>query len=172
MLHEMDNTPMPLPSLTEVLNKGGIYYRVEGHDQESVFKSLINILRLPEQIDTNLLLEILLARESLASTGIGDGIAIPHVRNPIIFNVPYSMMGLFFLEKPIEFHALDDKPVHILFLLISQTARHHLNLLSRLAFALRDSQLKQKILAAASRETLLNEFQRIDKELAASLKEK
>ena len=103
MLQENETESSPLPALTEVLNRGGIYYRVEGHDKESVFRSLISILRLPEQLDTNLLLEILLARESLASTGIGDGIAIPHARNPIILNIPYSMLGLFFLEKPIEF---------------------------------------------------------------------
>jgi PTS system nitrogen regulatory IIA component len=80
------------------------------------------------------------------------------------------MLGLFFLEKPIDFHAIDEKPVHTLFLLISQTARQHLNLLSRLAFALRDPKLKETILTAASRETILNEFQRVEKEI--SLKNK
>ena len=52
--------------------------------------------------------------------------------------------------------------------MISQTARQHLNLLSKLAFALRDPKLKEALLAAASRENIFNEFQRIEKEISSS----
>ena len=69
---------------------------------------------------------------ALRSTGIGDGIAIPHVRNPIVLHVPRPMITLCFLEKPVDFGALDGKPVHALFSLISPTVRAHLHLLSRL----------------------------------------
>src|SRR5438034_985186 len=62
-------------------------------------------------------------REALQSTGVGDGIAIPHVRNPIVLHVSRPMITLCFLERPIDFGALDGKPVHVLFSLISPTVR-------------------------------------------------
>ena len=59
------------------------------------------------------LYQILLARESLGSTGIGDGVAIPHVRNPVVLHVSEPVVTLSFLETPIDFHALDGKPAAI-----------------------------------------------------------
>ena len=80
---------------------------------------------------------MILARESLGSTGFGGGIAIPHVRNPIVLHIPRPMITLCFLETPIEFGAIDGMPVHTLFTLVSPTVRAHLHLLSRLTYGLR-----------------------------------
>jgi PTS system nitrogen regulatory IIA component len=66
------------------------------------------------------------------------------------------------LEKPVEFGALDGKPVHVLFSLISPTVRAHLYLLSRLVFALRDPILKEVLLRVGSREEILNEIKRVE----------
>lgn len=73
----------------------------------------------------------------LGSTGIGDGIAIPHPRSPLIFNLPHASLTLSFLEKPIDFGALDGKPVFAAFTILSQTVRGHIHLISRLAHVLR-----------------------------------
>ena len=70
------------PSLMQALQAGGIFYRVDGKDKPAVLRAVVDILRLPEEVDREFLYQVLLARESLGSTGIGDGIAIPHVRNP------------------------------------------------------------------------------------------
>jgi len=75
-------------SLEEGLRAGGVFYRVGGKDKESVIKEIVQIMPLPEEVDRAYLLEVLLARESLGSTGIGEGIAIPHVRNPIVMHIP------------------------------------------------------------------------------------
>ena len=64
-------------SLEEGLRAGGVFYRVGGKDKESVIKEVVQIMPLPEEVDRAYLLEVLLARESLGSTGIGEGIAIP-----------------------------------------------------------------------------------------------
>jgi PTS system nitrogen regulatory IIA component len=123
-------------------------------------------MRLPEEVDREFLLKMLLAREDLASTGVGEGIAIPHVRSPIVLHVARPTVTLCFLETPVDFGALDGRPVQCLFTLVSPTVRAHLHLISRLAFALRDPAFKETIRRQGSRDEILAEFRRIDTALA------
>ncbi len=152
----------PAPRLVEALQAGGIHYRVGGTDRNSVLRAIVEMMRLPEEVDREFLHRVLVAREELGSTAIGDGIAIPHVRNPIVLHVSCPAVTLCFLERPIEFGALDGKPVQALFSLISPTARAHLHLLSRLAFALNDPGFKGAIVHQASRDHILAEAERAE----------
>jgi len=153
-------------SLTDALITGGIYYRVGGSDKESAIKAVVEVMRLPDDADREYLAKFLLAREAMASTGIGDGIAIPHVRNPIVLHVPRPMITLCFLEKPIDFLSLDGLPVDCLFTLVAPTVRLHLYLLSRLSFALRDSACKRVIKEQRSREEILQKIRDMEAVLA------
>ena len=150
-----------LPELADALQAGGVFYRLSGSDKESVLRGIVEHLRLPEEVDRSFLLQMLLAREALESTGIGDGIAIPHARTPVVQHVPRPLMTLGFLERPIDFGALDGQPVHALFTLISPTVKSHLHLLSRLAFALRDAELKALVIQQGSRDAILSAVRRI-----------
>ena len=76
-----------LPTLAEALKAGGVAYRVGGSDQPSVLRAIVDLLKLPAAVDREFLYQVLLARESLGSTGVGDGVAIPHVRNPVVLHV-------------------------------------------------------------------------------------
>lgn len=155
LLCEPDSHGTPMPTLVQALEDGGIHYRVEGTDKESTLRTVVRLLHLPEEVDRDYLFRVLLAREALGSTGVGKGIAIPHVRNPIVLHVPRASITLCFLEKPIEFDAIDGQPVHTLFTLISPTVRAHLHMLSRLAFALSDSSFQSVIANQGSRESIL-----------------
>ncbi len=152
---EGEPSSTPLPSLLEALKAGGVAYRVSGGDQASVLQSIVEFLKLPEEVDREFLYKVLLARESLGSTGIGDGIAIPHVRNPVVLHVFKPTVTLCFLENAIDFHAIDGKPVRILFTLISPSVRAHLHLLSRLGFVLRNQAFKDALQREASRDELM-----------------
>ncbi len=145
----------PLPGFSEALQAGGVHYRVGGNDKETVLREVVSLLRIPDTMDREFLLRILLEREALGSTAIGDGIAIPHVRNPIVLRVARPMITLCFLERPIDFHAIDGKPVDILFTLISPTIREHLHVLSSIAFAVHNPQFKSALKRQASREEIL-----------------
>ena len=127
-----------------------------GSDQPSVLQAVVRLLKVPTTVDRNFLYQVLLARESLGSTGIGNGIAIPHVRNPVVLHVSQPSVTLCFLENPIDFKALDGKPVHILFTMISPTVRIHLHLLSRLGFMLRDPAVLDALQRRASADELLS----------------
>ncbi len=158
---------MPVVRVSEALKASGIHYRVEGKDKESVLRSLVQLLHLPAEVDREFLSQGLLAREALGSTGIGEGIAIPHVRNPIVLHVPRPIIALCFLEHAVDFGSLDGRPVHAVFILLSTTVRSHLQVLSRLAFALKDERLKAVVLQHGSREEILKEFERVEEQFRA-----
>jgi len=159
--------PLPMPRLDAALQAGGVNYGVSGTDKSSVLDSVVQALHLPRETDRTFLYQVLLSRETLGSTGIGDGIAIPHVRNPIVLQIPGSMISLCYLEQAVDFGALDGQPVSILFTLISPTVRTHLNLLSKLSFALSDTRFKTIIKQQASRTEILAEARRIEEKLPA-----
>lgn len=149
---EADSTP--LPSLSEALEAGGVFYRLEGKNREEVLADVVDHLRLPDEVDRSYLLQVLIARERLASTAIGNSIAIPHPRNPVQLNVTRPTVTLGFLENPVDFHALDGRPVGILFTLITPTLRAHLHLLSKLGFALKDRRFRKVLEEQGSREEI------------------
>jgi nitrogen PTS system EIIA component len=154
------------PALAEALEAGGIHCGVPGDDKLSVLRNVVNLLKLPPQVDPDFLLQVLLAREALGTTGIGDGIAIPHVRNPILLqNRPAPAITLCFLQNPIDFGALDGKPVRILFMLTSPTVRVHLHLLSRLAYALHDPQFRATLNVACDPAGILDAVRRFEAKL-------
>lgn len=159
---EPEGGETPPPSLSEGLRAGGVYYRIGGHDKASVLHAVVDTMKLPEEVDREFLYQVLLAREALGSTGIGEGIAIPHVRNPIVLHLSRPMVTLCFLDRPVDFGALDGQPVTTLFTLISPTVRAHLHLLSRLGFALRDPDFKRAVLEQASRDKILEALKRAE----------
>ena len=155
-----------LPTLVEALEAGGIHCGVPGADKLSVLRSVVSLMRLPPQMDPEFLLQVLLAREALGTTAIGDGIAIPHARNPILLqNKPAPAISLCFLENPVDFGALDGAPVRVLFMLTSPTVKVHLHLLSRLAYALHDAQFRAALNLACDPAGILEAARRFESEM-------
>lgn len=170
LLEEPDD--VVVPSFEEALRSGGIHYRVEGTDKQSALKNVVEILPLPDEVDRDFLLQILLARESIGSTGIGEGIAIPHVRNPVMLHVSRPMVALCFLEHCIDFQAIDGKAVHTLFTIISPSIRAHLSLLSKLTYGLRASGFAEAVARKASREDLFAAARELETDLASQGKQR
>jgi PTS system nitrogen regulatory IIA component len=156
-----------VPGLLEALEAGGIHYHLQDTTRDQALRALVQVLPLPDDVDRELLLRLFLAREASASTAIGDGIAIPHVRNPIVLHVARPAVTLAFLSQPVDFKALDGKPVHVLFSIISPTNRSHLQLLSRLSFALHDGRLRETLARQAPREEILHQVKRVEAGMGA-----
>lgn len=167
LFHNGDDETPPA-SLADSLAEGGIFHGVAGSDKESVLHAVVDAMQLPANVNRDLLLRVLLAREALGSTGLGDGIAIPHPRNPIVLHVDKPEVCLCFLANPIEFGAIDGKPVHTLFTLVSPTVRDHLHLLSRLAYSLRDPAFKAAVARRATKDKIISEARRVESGLQST----
>lgn len=151
--------------LSGALSLGGIHRGIGGSDRESVLRNVVSVLPLPEGTDRAFLAEMLVARENMGSTAVGSGIAIPHPRFPVILPPAPESLSLCFLDKPVDFCALDGRPVNILFVLISSTVNSHLRLLSRLAFALQDGKVTASLTSGADNASLLETFSSFDKKI-------
>jgi PTS system nitrogen regulatory IIA component len=150
-----EDTAASLPGLEEALRTGGIHYRVPGASRNEVLAAVVGLMHVPAGVDRKHLLEVIVARESLGSTGMGGGIAIPHVRNPIVLHIDRPMITLCFLETAVEFGAIDGRPVHTLFTVVSPTVKSHLHLLSHLTFGLRSPEFRAAVDRQAAREVIL-----------------
>ena len=149
--------------LSGALSRGGVLYDVRGSDKRGVLGAACSTMPLPAQIDRDELNSVLMAREALCSTGIGNGIAIPHPRGPIVLGLSEPQVTLAFLAKPIEFGALDRKPVSILFVIISTTVHVHLTLLSHLMFVLQDLEFRTLLDRQAPAETILAHASQVER---------
>lgn len=164
-LFEAAQADVEFPTLAAALEAGGVHCGVQGDDKLSVLRNVVSLLQLPPQMDPEFLLQVLLAREALGTTAIGDGIAIPHVRNPILLqNKPLPAISLCFLARPIDFGALDALPVRILFMLTSPTVKVHLHLLSRLAYALHDREFRAALNLPCDRAAILDAARRLERD--------
>jgi len=155
LLEEAQRSPEQVPPLSQLLETGGVHHDVEGEDKSAVLAAIVRRLPLSPEVDREFLLTVLDAREAMGSTGIGDGIAIPHVRNPILLHVDEPFVSLCLLRKPVEFGAIDGKPVHALFLVVSPSVPAHLRILAQLGFILRDSEMRELLARRAPTAEIL-----------------
>lgn len=165
ILQDKEENETDFLSLTESIKKGGIHYRVEGKDKKVLLSSVIDLLNLPDDVRKEDLLDAMVIREELGSTGFGDGIAIPHARYPVVTHIPNAIVSICFLEKPVDYGAIDGKPVNCLFTLISPTVRSHIKMLSRIAYALKNPDVKKALENQVSREIILREIEKNEQSL-------
>jgi PTS system nitrogen regulatory IIA component len=151
-----------LPGLGDALSAGGVHGVISAKDKIEALQAMVKRMRLPEDVDREALLELLVSREARASTGIGEGVAMPHVRNPMVLPVERPMVSLCYLAPAVDFGAADGQPVHALFTVVSTSIRGHLHLLSRLAYALHEASFKALLGKNAGEEELVRELRRIE----------
>lgn len=149
LLEQAQRAPEPVPPVSALIAAGGVHRGIPGDSKAEVLRNVVARLPLPDDVDRDFLLSVLEAREAMGSTGIGDGIAIPHVRNPILLHVAQSFVALCLLEHPVEFDAVDRRPVDVLFLVVSPSVPEHLRILAQLGFLLRDAELRRLLRVAA-----------------------
>lgn len=152
--------------LYQAIKTGNIHYDIPGESWEEVLRTIVDVLPLPPMLNKKFLWQMLIAREKMMSTAIGNGIAIPHVRNPVVLHVDHPSISLCFLKKPVDFKALDGKLVFIVFTILSPSVKKHLGILSRLAFCLQNAKLQEYLHRKAPREQILAEIRVIESGIA------
>jgi nitrogen PTS system EIIA component len=145
-----------LPSLREALEEGGIYENIRGDDKPGIFKNIVDLLKIPSKEDRELICQMILSREKEGSTDLGNGIAVPHARHPILLQVAKPMVALCYLKNPIRFGGPEGTPVFVLFVILTPSIRLHLHFLERLGYALRDKEFSKLILSQAPKSKIMD----------------
>ena len=143
--------------LSELLSPATINLNLQSADRDAVLGELVN--QIPqlaqEPAARQTLLRALREREQLHSTGIGDGIALPHARNALVGLVDHSLMVFGRHASGIPYDAIDNVPARLFFLLLAPTVTQHLAILARLSRLLRDPALRQSLLTAEQPEKVI-----------------
>jgi len=148
-------------ALSDLLSLATINLELKSANRDSVLSELVQqIPQLADQPEARqTLLRALYERERLHSTGIGDGIAVPHARNALVGLVDEPVMVFGRHKEGIPYDAIDSVPARLFFLLIAPTVTQHLGILARLVRLLRDPKLRQGLLAAKTPEKVIELIQ-------------
>jgi mannitol/fructose-specific phosphotransferase system IIA component (Ntr-type) len=141
-----------------LLSPATIQLDLKSADRDSVLEELVNLIPqlAKEPAAQQTLLRALHERERLHSTGIGDGIALPHARNGLVGLVDDPLMVFGRHAQGIPYDAFDGVPARLFFLLLAPTVTQHLGILARLGRVIHDPTLRQNLLGADSPETVIN----------------
>lgn len=153
---------MPAPDgsrnlISTLLARSSMSLSLAGSHRDEVLRELIRgipeIAGRPEDCDR--LLGALQEREELHSTGIGDGVALPHARNALssLVGEPVIVFGRH--REGIPYGSIDNKPVQLFFLIVTTSVTQHLQILARMSRLLRDANLRRRLLAAAQPSEVL-----------------
>jgi PTS system nitrogen regulatory IIA component len=130
----LDKLPAEDPSLIELIKRGGNFRIIPGANPGELLANLIRAIDLPPSVDRATLLDAVLEREALMPTAVGNGIALPHPRNPMIAESVDQFVSIAFAEQGLNWGALDGKPVRTVMLILSASPRMHLHTLSRINY--------------------------------------
>lgn len=144
-----------LNSFYALINAGGVYQNIPGSSVKDILKNAIEIITTPSGISKEDILSALLSREEMMTTAVGNGIAIPHPRSPIITEASDTSVSICYLEKPADFKALDGNPVHTLFIVLSNSPKKHLETLSKISYLCQMDQFTEMLKQRESKDNIL-----------------
>ncbi len=150
--------------ILDILAMDSIVPELKGRTKKQVLEELIDAVKQNKpNIDQDLLMKVLLERERLGSTGIGDGIAIPHGKLKDIDDLVLSFGRS---TEGIDFESMDGKPVHLFFLLVAPEtcAGIHLRALAKIARLLKNGTVRKKLAKVDKREDIFSIIQQEDED--------
>ncbi len=156
------------PSIYELFKHGGIYYKIEGENVESVLKNSLEVISVPQYVTRSRLYDAIIDREKLMSTAIGNGIAIPHPRESLVTGVNDQSISLCFLNSKVDYSSLDGEAVNILFFILSSNPKNHLEILYKIIFLCQKKDFLQLLEKQALRNEILQYVEEQEREWSAS----
>jgi len=150
--------------LSDLIHEENILPDLKAKDKRGVLEELVDTLVTQEpSLDKNALVKVLLERERLGSTGIGDGVAIPHGKFPGITQPSISFGRS---RKGLDFDSMDGEPTHLFFLLVApeNSASVHLKALARIAKILKNSAFRKELMEVSGRQDLYRKIIQNDEE--------
>ena len=150
-------------NLCDLLEQGGIYYDVPGTNVKELLANAVDLLTPAPTLDPHALLNEVISRETLMSTGVGRGIALPHPRSPVIGENDKPFVALIFPSEPLDWNTPDGSRVHTVFLIVSSSAKQHLNALSKINFLCQKENIYYIIKQRSPKKEIIAEIRKTEK---------
>ena len=140
--------------IADILNENLVVSKLTSKNKKEVLEELVSvIIKQDKRINKKEIIEVLIERERLGSTGIGDGIAIPHGK---LKNIDTLVASFGRSEEGVDFESMDGESTHLFFLLVApeNSAGIHLKALARISRLLKDSSFRKNLMEAKSGEDI------------------
>lgn len=147
--------------ITQLIHRGGVY-DVEGTSPEEIYDKVSKMIDLPDGMTPEQVYNALCAREKILSTAVGNGIALPHARSPIMKDAADQRICVVYLKEPLDMQAPDERKVSVMFILLTHDSQTHLKVLSTLVGLFRKASFKKLLESHASEAQLLNAIKELD----------
>jgi PTS system nitrogen regulatory IIA component len=153
-------------NINEMLNDSSFLVGFEATSKNHILNELCKLANKNFNVDERVLLENLTKREKLGSTAVGNGIAIPHAN---VFNIEKPKVLVATLSKGLDFYAIDEQPVDVIFLLLApnEKSSEHLQALALISRLLRNNELTNKLRGCKNAESAMMVLTQTDSEQAA-----
>jgi len=144
--------------ISDILCEEFVKLNLKGENKNDIINSTIDLLKNSKKIlDIDKVKNAIFEREKIMSTGVGNGFAIPHGKTDGVTDI---VAAFAITEKPIDYQALDDKPVRLIFLLVGKDnlVGPHIKLLSRISRLMNKEEFRQKLINSSSAEEIIENF--------------
>jgi len=149
--------------ILDVLPKDAIIADLKARDKQGVLRELVGPIASLTGLDSEQILRVLMERERLGSTGIGNGIGIPHGKLKALDNL---ILGFGLSHRGVDFESMDGRPTYIFFLLVTpeNSTGLHLKLLARISKILKHDPFRERLLRAADQHQIHSIIQEEDED--------
>jgi PTS system nitrogen regulatory IIA component len=149
------NETLTETTIAQLIKRGGIYYDVDGGSPQEIVSNIINALPDFPAHKKETLLRAVVEREALISTAIGNGIALPHPRTPLLEDGEKPFVAAAFPRQPCDWKAPDGSKVHTVFLIVSESVKQHLGALTKINFLCMEEKLFAMLVSHAPQEEII-----------------
>lgn len=144
--------------ISDLLTEDLVVTNLEGHSKDEIINAIVDLVSTsPKVLDKEKVREAVFEREKIMSTGVGDGFAIPHGKTDAVSDI---VAAFAITAEPIDYESLDEKPVRLVFLLVSKVnmVGPHIKLLSRISRLMNKVEFRTKLLSVQSPKEVIDMF--------------
>jgi len=151
-------------SLANLVTRGGIYHKVCGSNRLEIISNIIAKLPLLSVEKKDALLQAVMEREALMSTGVENGIALPHPRTPMLEDGEEPFVAIAFSHSSPDWDTPDNSKVHTIFLIVSKSPKQHLDVLSKINFLCQQEKFFSCLCSQSSKEEIITAIDKAEQE--------